>query len=266
MIVAARFERDRRRANLGWSLGLVGMMVFTALLWPSIEGSASFDDVIADLPDTIQAMIGAQGGVSLGTPAGYLNARVFATVLPALLSVYSIALGARALAGSEEDGTIELVLANPVTRRRLAAERGLGAAACLAGLGAVAYVTLVVAGTPVGLLDGVSPGRVAAACAGVTILAAFHGAIAFAAGAASGRHGVALGTAGTVAVAGYLLAGLLASTDTMHWLRAISPWQWLLSRNVLADGTPLLPLLIQITVGAALTAAGIHRFNRRDVR
>jgi len=155
VIVAARFERDQRRATLAWVAGIVAVMVVTAAFWPSIEGTDSFDDVIEDLPANLQALIGAKDGVSLGTPAGYLNARVFATVLPVLLTVYGIGRGAGAVAGSEEDGTLELILANPVSRARVAAERGLAIAVLLVTLGAVAFLALLSVGTPVGLLDGV---------------------------------------------------------------------------------------------------------------
>jgi ABC-2 type transport system permease protein len=266
MIVASRFERDQRRPNVGWAIGIVAVMAVTAAFWPSIEGTASLDDVIQDLPATLQALIGAQHGVSLGAPAGYLNARLFATILPVLLTVYGVGRGARALAGSEEDGTLELILANPVTRTRVAVERGLAAFAFLLALGGLAFLALVALGAPVGLLDGVSVTRVLAACGGLTVLAAFHAAIAFAVGAATGRHGLAVAAAATVAVAGYLLAGLLATSADLRWLQAISPWHWLLTRNVLVEGTPTLPLLVEVVIGAALAAAGIQRFTSRDLR
>jgi beta-exotoxin I transport system permease protein len=266
MIVASRFERDQRRSNLAWGAGILAVIAATAAFWPSIEGTASLDEVIDDLPATLQSLIGAQGGVSLGSPAGYLNARLFATVLPALLMVYGIGRGARALAGSEEDGTLELILANPVSRSRVAAERGLAAFGSVVALGVVALVALLALGGPVGLLDGVSVVRLFAACGGLTVLAAFHTALAFAVGAATGRHGLAVAIAATVAVAGYLLAGLLATSAELRWLRVISPWEWLLARNVLVQGTPVLPLLIEIVIGVALVAAGAQRFTRRDLR
>jgi len=266
VIVASRFELDQRRSNLAWGLGIVAVMVVTAAFWPSIEGTASLDEVIDDLPASLRAMIGSQAGVSLGSPPGYLNARVFATLLPVLLTVYGIGRGARAVAGSEEDGTLELILANPVTRSRVLAERGLAAFGFLVALGGVAFLALLALGAPVGLLDGVSVLRVLAACCGLTVLAAFHSAIAFAVGAATGRHGLAVAAAATVAVAGYLLAGLLATSDDLRWLRVISPWHWLVSRNVLVQGTPLVPLLTEIAIGGALIAAGARRFNRRDLR
>jgi ABC-2 type transport system permease protein len=266
VIVASRFERDQRRSNLAWAAGIVAVMAVTAALWPSIEGTASLDEVIDDLPATLQSLIGAQDGVSLGSPAGYLNARLFATVLPALLTVYGIGRGARALAGSEEDGTLELILANPVSRSRVAAERGLAAFGFVLALGAVAFVAVLALGGPVGLLDGVSVVRMLAACSGLAVLAAFHTAIAFAVGAATGRPGLAVAIAATVAVAGYLLAGLLATSANLRWLRVISPWEWLLAHNILVDGTPLLPLLIETIIGAALITAGAQRFTHRDLR
>jgi ABC-2 type transport system permease protein len=143
VIVASRFERDQRRSNLAWGAGIIAVMAVTAAFWPSIEGSASLDEVIDDLPATLQSLIGAQAGVSLGSPAGYLNARLFATVLPALLMVYGISRGARALGGSEEDGTLELILANPVSRTRVAVERVLAVFAFVLALGGVAFVALL---------------------------------------------------------------------------------------------------------------------------
>jgi ABC-2 type transport system permease protein len=266
VIVAARFERDQRRANLAWVTGIVAVMVVTAAFWPSIEGTDSFDDVIEDLPANLQALIGAKDGVSLGSPAGYLNARVFATVLPVLLTVYGIGRGAGAVAGSEEEGTLELILANPVSRARVAAERGLAIGVFLVTLGAVAFLALLAVGTPVGLLDGVPTVRLLAACGALTVLAGFHTSIAFAVGAATGRHGLAVAVAASVAVAGYLLEGLLATSSTMAWLRAFSPWHWLLTRNVLVDYPKPLPLAALVVGGAATVVVGGRRFLRRDLR
>ena len=130
-----------------WAGGVVAVVLVAAAFWPSVEESESFDDLIQDLPANLQAMIGAGGGASLSTPAGYLNARVFATVLPLMLTVFAIGHTARALAGNEEDGTLELVLVNPVSRTRLALERGLVVGGALIGLGIVAFGALLALGS-----------------------------------------------------------------------------------------------------------------------
>ena len=107
------------------------------------------------------------------------------------------------------------------------------------------------------MLDGISLDHLLGACAGLIVLAGLHAAIAFGVGAATGRRALAAGSAATVAVAGYLLEGLLATSDELRWVRSISPWDWLLSRNVLVDGTPVLPLAVQLGSARAPSRFGI---------
>ena len=38
MILAARLVRDRRRSLLWWSVGIVGLVLFTVSLYPSLKG------------------------------------------------------------------------------------------------------------------------------------------------------------------------------------------------------------------------------------
>lgn len=55
-------------------------------------------------------MLGIDDVIGLTSAAGYLHARLFSTILPVVLLVFGIGLGTRALAGAEEDGTLELTL------------------------------------------------------------------------------------------------------------------------------------------------------------
>ena len=138
--------RQPRRAA-----GIVAIVVLTASLWPSIEGSDSFDDLIDDLPDSVKALIGAHGGISLGTPAGYLNARIFATLLPVLLTVYGIGIVG---SSHRRQRTRRHAGTQPLLTRchavRAASERAVSVAAFLAALGAVALLALLLLGTAVG--------------------------------------------------------------------------------------------------------------------
>ena len=175
-------------------------------------------------------------------------------------------MGHRAVAGSEEDSTLELILAYPVPRARVAAERGLAIAIFLSPSAPSPSSALLALGAPVGLPDGVPTARLLAACGGLTVLAGFHTSIAFAVGAATGRHGLAVAIAASVAVAGYLLEGLLATSATMAWLRVLSPWHWLLTRNVLVDYPKPFPLATLGVVGAVAVVVGGRRFLHRDLR
>jgi ABC-2 type transport system permease protein len=266
MIVAARLARDRRWSTLWWALGLVSLILFTVALYPSIKDQPSIDELLADLPDAFRSAIGYDAAVPLSSPAGYLQARLFSTLAPLLAVVFGIGAGARAIGGSEEAGTLELLLANPVTRSRVLVERYLATFGLLAGLIAVFGLALLILGPPFGALEGIPTGNVVGACAAVFALGLLHGSLAFTVGAAAGRRGVAVALPTAVAVAGYLVETVLAAAGDLGTLRQLSPWHWYLDRNLLAEGATLTALLVPLAVSAVLVATAWALFRRRDLR
>lgn len=266
MTVLGRLLADRRRGALGWVLGTVMGVGAVVGLWPSVEGNADIERVVEDLPASMRAMIGSQVDIPLSSAAGYLQARLISTLLPILLLVYGIGLGARTIGGPEEDGTLQLVMTGPVTRRRVAVERFAGAVLLLAGLGAVGLVTSIALGFPVGLFDDVGVGRLALATVAVAELAFLHFAIAVAVGAATGRRSPAVAVASSLAVGGYLLHGLAASAEAMRPARVLSPWWWLLDRNLLVQPPTFLALGLPLVIAAGALLAGLVAFERRDLR
>ena len=125
--------REIRMAVLWWGLGIGLLLVLTVALWPSI--SEEYSNMIAELPEGWLAFF---GGVSLDTVEGYLSVEFF-SYAPLILGVFAILAGSAALAGEESQGTLDLVLAEPVRRWRLVLAKGF---ALMAGLG----VTIAIAG------------------------------------------------------------------------------------------------------------------------
>jgi ABC-2 type transport system permease protein len=211
-------------------------------------------------------MFGIDDVIPITSAAGYLHGRLFSTFLPLLLLIFGIGLGAGAVAGSEQDGTLELLLANPVTRRRVATERYAATLALLAALTVVFVLVLLGAGAAFGALEGVSLVGLVAASAGAFCLAALHTTIAFTVGAVSGRRPHALGVATAIAVAGYLVQGLLGISEALRPLRFAVPWHWYLGRNMLAQGIAPDAIAVPLGLSIALFALGIAGFARRDLR
>ncbi len=266
MTVAARLLADRRRAIVWWSAGLVALVLFTVALYPSIEGSADFDELVQELPDSIRVLIGYEAGVPLTSPAGYLHGRLYSTLLPLLVLVFAIGGGARAIGGSEEDGTLEPLLANPVSRARVYVERYVATTALLLALGVVFLVSLAVLARPFGATDGIAAGRLVAATVAAIALALLHGTVAYAVGAATGRRGTAIGVAAALAVGGYLYQTLMTLTGAPSWLLWLTPWQWYLDQNMLADGAAVAAIYVPLLVTVPVFAAGWWAFTHRDLR
>jgi ABC-2 type transport system permease protein len=265
-MLAARLLRDRRRSTLWWTTGMAALVVFTVALYPTVKGQASIDQLTADMPEALRSMFGLDEAVPLSSPAGYLHGRLFSLMLPLVLVIFGVGLGAHAIGGSEENGTLELLLANPVTRRRVACERYV-AMVTLLGVLTVAFIALLlVLAPPFDVLDGVSSTGAVGASLGAFGLALVHATVAFAVGAASGRRGAAIAVAGVVAITGYLLQAFAQASGPLHPLRFLSPWHWYLGRNMLVHGVAPDALVLPLLVAAVLVAVAVATFEHRDLR
>ena len=90
--------------------------------------------MVDDYPDAFKAFFGLGDNVDYTSAIGYLNGELFSFMVPLLLLIAAIGAGARATAGEEERGTLELLLANPISRRRLVLDKLAALAAELCGL------------------------------------------------------------------------------------------------------------------------------------
>lgn len=264
MTIATRFLRDRRRWLLWWCLGLTVFVLMTVSFYPAIKNQTTFDDLYKDLPDAAKALVGATG-LSLHSPAGYLHSQLFTSLLPIGLLIFAIGTGARAIGGAEDDGTLELLLANPVSRTRVALQRIAAATGLTLLLGVVGMASIVALSAPFQLLEGVSIANLLAACAAALCLALLHGSLAFALGCSLGGRGLAIAVASAVAVGGYVLFGLI-SAGVIESARFFVPWHWYLSRNIIAQGPGIESFLAPLGLSAALVALGVWRFGPRDLR
>src|SRR5512146_735571 len=115
--------RDARRAIGWWSLGLIAMAALMIAVYPTVRDNPDLNRMVEDYPDALKAFIAFGGDLDYVSGAGYLGSELFSFMVPLLLLVAAIGAGARALAGEEERGTLDLLLANPLSRRRLVLDK-----------------------------------------------------------------------------------------------------------------------------------------------
>jgi ABC-2 type transport system permease protein len=245
---------------------VTALILSTTALYPTVKGNESFEQLANELPRAIVSAFGIDSSIGLTSAPGYLHARLFSTVLPVVLLIFGIGLGTRAIAGAEEDGTLELTLAQPITRRRLITERYASIAGLIAAITTAAAIVVVGSAAAFGALGAVSVPGLLVACAAAGALALLHASIAFAVGAVSGRRALALGIATTVAVAGYLVHGLLGVTDALRPIQFTTPWHWYLGQNMLAHGPTVEAVALPLALSMALVAISTPRFVKRDLR
>jgi beta-exotoxin I transport system permease protein len=114
--VFAKTLWDTRRALLGWALAISAVAVMYAAFWPTVN-TPEMQDALRNYP---QGVLEAINYDDLTSPAGYLGSSVYGLLIPLLVAVFAIAYGTQAVAGDEEAGTLDLLLAHPVSRTQLA--------------------------------------------------------------------------------------------------------------------------------------------------
>lgn len=183
-------------------------------------------------------------------------------MLPLLVLVFAVGSGARTLAGEEDAGRLELVLAYPVRRRDAVLAKG-GALAIEVLLACGAAVAAILAfDALVGL--GLSLANVGAAFLTLLALGLFYGWLALAVGAIYPSRALAIGIAAGTAAAAYLIGGLHELAGWLDPFRLVSPF-WLVGASPLQGGTDFVGLAVVVGAAGIVLVAGALLVERRDL-
>ncbi|MEO3748247.1 ABC transporter permease subunit [Plantactinospora sp. B5E13] len=250
---------DSRRSLTGFAVGtaLVGTMY--AGFYPQVADGAMGQAVEGFSPALREAL----NMEDIASAAGYLGSSVFGIIVPLIAVIYGIATGTRAIAGDEEAGYLDLLLAHPVSRTRLLLHRcaalAIGASA-LAGLVLLAMLAV----RPGAQLDTISIGQFAAQCAALALLSTVFGSIAITVGAATGSRAAALAGSAGVGVLAYA-ANTFAAQIGADGLRYASPFHYYIGNEPLRNGFQWADLGILAAAIAVLVLIATTVFNRRDL-
>jgi ABC-2 type transport system permease protein len=251
---------DARRSLLGWTLAIAAVAAMYAAFWPTVN-TPQMQQAMANYP---QGLLEAFNYNDLASAAGYVGSSVYGLLIPLLVAVFAIAYGTRAVAGDEEAGTLDLLLAHPVSRTRTALQRFGALATALVVIGAVLWLAMLAITGPA-QLDDITAGEFAAATLQLALFGACLGALAFAIGAATGRKALTTGATAAVTVLAYLANGVFPQVEGLAWTRDVSPWHWSVGGEPLKHGLQVGDSLLLLATTAALVTLGTWAFNRRDI-
>lgn len=261
--VFAKTAYEQRRSLLGWVTAIVLLVLMYAAIWPGIRDQPSLNDFLDTMPEAFRSLF-ASSGADMSTPAGYIQIELMSFMGPILVILYAVAQGSRGVAGEEDRRTMDLLLAEPVSRTRVLLEK---AAAMVAGtflLSATLGLALVVEGR---LFDMVIPvDRIAAAMLHLALLGLVFGAMALAVGAVTGDVGLSRAVPTGVAVVTYLVNGLGPMVSWLEPFQRYSPFFQYVGHDPLRTGVSGPAAAVAVLTIAVLVAAAVWGFQRRDVR
>jgi len=260
--VVAKVIHDQWRPVLLWTAFSGIFAAFYLSLYPSIGAVQEMQQLLDAMPPALRAMFTAEG-VDIGTPAGYLNVELFTFVVPLLVLAVALTSAGGATAGEEERGTLELLLANPLPRRRVVAEKfiamTLATAVLVAGMWLALGITARVADIDLAL------DRVAAALASAGLLGVAIGALAMAIGALTGSRAVSVGLALAIAVAGFFVNALGPLVEGLRPWRVVSLHYHYIGYDPLANGLDAGHAAVLLGAAAGFLLVAVIAFERRDL-
>ncbi len=259
----AEFRHTLRRLRgpiLGWGIGLALYGLAMGLMYDAINQIEGLDALLASYPRELLAFFGDMA--DLASARGYFGI-YYSSYMPIIVGIFAVGAAAALLAGDEERGTLDLTLAQPISRSGLFWGRWLGFAAATALILLLGYLGWVVT-LPFSTLDATAGALLVAFVPILGILLLFGGlALLLSMVLPSAR--MASMTAGGLLVANWLLVGLANLNTDLQPLVDLTPFAYFQGGEALVDmnwgwasGLGL--------AGFVLAAAAWALFRRRDIR
>lgn len=252
--------RERRGAILWWGLGLAVFGYVVLYLYPSLA-----DQMAAmDMPEVYQ-MFGDFS--NLGKLKNYLAVEAFDVMLVLTLGFYAALTGSDALAGEEETGTLETLLALPLARWHVV----IAKVAAL-GLTLAALLVIMAAGLSLGLNHVASQRPVEYdaldmlwASLNVWPILMFYGTLGLFLGAYLPSRGLASSVTAALLVVSYLVNNLGRLVDVVRPYRPYSPLYHYSSTAVLEGRVVWSDELLILGFTLLWVVLALLSFQRRDV-
>jgi len=126
---------------LGWGIGLALLGLLIVPMYDSFaaEGEA-FEEMMDMFPSEVMAFFGDLGAMT--TPEGWLSIEFF-SYMPIILGIYAVQAGTGLLAKDEEEGTLDLIIAHPVSRVSLFTGRFLAFLTAIAGVLFISWLGII---------------------------------------------------------------------------------------------------------------------------
>ncbi len=257
--------RRRRTAIIWWSIGGALLVAMLLLIYPSIHSQAAqLNKVLNQLPSSIRELKTGGTTVDITTPIGYLHSQLFYITLPLLFIILAVTRGSGLLGKDEQDHTLELLLARPISRTNLIRAKGLSGCIEMFIVVGVSTLAIVIFSKVVNLDIGMKPLLLTSLYTFLFSLS--FGAIAFAI-VALGRFTKRASTAIAVFIAfgGYIVASLSGVSHYLANPAKIVPYHYFMPDKLLAGhyATGLNVYLIGVFVVCALVSQ--FGFRRRDI-
>ncbi len=255
--------RDRRVSMLMMSSSLILYAFMIMAIYPVIAKNPAIEQMVKQYPKAIISLMAGSGSVNFLSPEGYLATELLSLWWPIIVGAYAMTLATAIVAKEISDGTMDVLLSQPVERWRLVSSRLLADITLIAVLDAVTMIGIWVFAKAYDVelsTTGIFATGVLGLCLFILIecFGLFFGMIM--------DRGKALITSITVFIGSHLLNGFSDLNETIGKFRWLSFFKYYKPAAALATGDiPWKDLAVLLGLAALFAIAAFVIFRRKDI-
>jgi len=256
------FSRYRGQI-LGWGLSLAALCLFMTSFYKTIEAEKDqYMKIMDAYPKELMAFFGTSEAMEMFTPAGFLNLEFF-SYMPIIIGIFAILAGSGMLAGDEESGTMDLVLAHPVSRTALFMGRALAFLVATIAIMVLTWIGFLIGLPGSGLgLNALEIGRPFISLSAVLLL---FGTLALVLSMLLPSRRMAAMTSGILMVASFFVTALANLDKTVEKIAKISPLNYY-QGGLAINGVKWGWVVGLVGISLMFVLIAWWRFERRDIR
>ena len=243
-----------------WSVSMFLLALIFTGLYDSFKGEIT--DMLGNAPKLMEAMIGPISEDSI-TPEIWLGIELYGLLFPILLAVIAVSAGASAIGTEEESGTIELILASPISRGRVVLEKSLGIMIQLGIVSGFLWVGIAI-GSLLFPFD-VSLTNVLSATAMGWIFGTTVAYITMSIQSLTGRKGLALGVGSGCVGLSYVMMVISGLLNGLNSLKYTSLFNYYDGRSVLINGLNETSFAVMLGLSGLFLVVSLYGFYNRDI-
>lgn len=249
---------EKRWGALWWSLSMFTFTLLIVLLFPTFRDS--FGQALQNVPESLKAVLGEASDYQ--RIEGFMELQVFMQMI-FLTFIYGIILFSGLIAGEENDGTLQSLLVQPVSRTKIYLHK-LAAGMILLGVVSLALFLGCWLGAAV-INEPTNVVRLLQATCMQWLVSLVLSLVAYCLGAILGRRGVAGALAGIYAFVSYMLFSLASTATFLKTANNFSPFHYYSNPRILDNGLSAYNITILSCACVVLIILGWLRFRQRDI-
>jgi len=249
---------EKRWSALVWFVALFATTVLIMLIFPTLRDT--FGQALNDVPDSIKGILG--DAETYQRINGFIDIQVMAQMV-FMTIVYGIILFTGVLAGDEGQGTLQTLLAHPVSRTRVFFEKLAGASTLLFIVNSSIFLGTWLGAILVG--ESVDLWRLALVCGSLYLVTLTFSVIGYALGAVSGKRGLAGALTGAVAFASYIITNLAPTVSALETVNKFSPYEYFNRPSILDNAVQWGDQFILLGICVVFIMLGYFFFVKRDI-